>query len=105
MRPCRAESASPGSVEKCETPTTFEPNAITATRSVDGLPATKPRAAAIASTNDLPCIEYERSIASTTDFDDARLSAVIPAARSPFSVRAGLTPGPALDTTVPRIVG
>ena len=73
-RPRSAESESSVTAEKRERLTTVDPNASTAIWSLPGLAATKPRAAVIALPNFVR-IERDRSIAITTAFDEARLTA------------------------------
>jgi hypothetical protein len=102
--PRSAASESSVTAENRERLTTLEPNASTAIWSLGGFWDTKPRAAAMASLNFVR-IERDRSIAITTDFDDARLTAWYPVTGWPFSVSAGWTREPADETTVARIVG
>ena len=61
----------------------------TATRSSDGLAATKARAAATASASGLPFIERERSTARTMLFALPRFVATRPVTGWPFSVTVG----------------
>src|SRR5262249_62009661 len=101
--PCRAASESSVTAEKRDSFTTAEPKASTAIWSDGGFAPTYPRAAAIASPNFVR-IERERSIAITTDFDEARFVAWKPVTGWLFSVSAGWTPAPDEEVIVARIV-
>src|SRR5574342_75570 len=68
-------------------------------------PARNCRAAARASSSFAPAIERERSIATTTLFAVARLTALRPTTRLPSSVSVGGAEAAAGETTVRRIVG